>query len=300
MLSIQGPGLLPGSPLRQLLEGQIRQDASRFLRTQGRCPVLRVILVGSDPASLIYTRRKITLSKALGFTSQVDQFSAQEDPERIYNHVRELNENPAIDGILVQRPLPESYALGTMASAVDPLKDVDGFHPLNVGALALNLPGLRPCTPLGVLALLDYYQIPLRGALVCVIGRSAIVGRPLAQMLTHRDATVIIAHRQTRHLDEISRQADIVVAALGQAQAINHNHIKSGGVVIDVGIHRNAQDRIVGDVDTASVLEQHARVTPVPGGIGPLTLCFLLLNTLQAAFGRMNESGKAYRPLPTL
>ena len=249
-------------------------------------PGLAVILVGDNPASTVYVRNKDRAAAAAGLSAHTIRLPATTPEAALLAEIARLNADPAIDGILVQLPLPPQIATQRVLAAIDPAKDVDGFHPLNVGALAAGQPGLVPCTPLGVMRLLAASDVAPRGARAVVLGRSAIVGRPMAALLLAADATVTVAHSRTRDLPGECRRAEILIAAVGQAGLVRGDWIAPGATVIDVGINRGADGKLTGDVDFAAAVEVAGAITPVPGGVGPMTIACLLENTLTAALRR--------------
>ncbi len=249
-------------------------------------PGLAVILLGDDPASAIYIRNKDRAAKAVGIAAHTMLLPADTSEELLLTRIARLNADPAIDGILVQLPLPAHISQQAAIEAVDPDKDVDGFHPLNAGLLASGRPGLVPCTPLGVMKLLAEVGVPLAGARALVLGRSSIVGRPMAALLLAANATVTVAHSQTRDLAAECRRADVLVAAIGKPEMVRGDWIAPGAVLIDVGINRLPDGRLVGDVAFAEARVVAAAITPVPGGVGPMTIACLLENTVTAALRR--------------
>lgn len=274
---------LLAKPVVEKIHADIRARAAAFARSTGRRPKLAVVLVGTDPASVIYTTKKGEAALAVGMEHQSVLFPATATPEEVHAAIQNLNMDPTIDGILIQRPLPASFKEEEVLYWVSPEKDVDAFHPLNTGRLHLGLPCFAPCTPSGVMELLSHYQINPAGKLACVIGRSSIVGKPMAALLLQANATVLHCHSKTPDLPAICRQADIVVAAIGKPHAINRSHIKPGAVVIDVGINRTPEGKVVGDVHYSEVAPVSSAITPVPGGVGPMTIATLLRNTVWAA-----------------
>jgi methylenetetrahydrofolate dehydrogenase (NADP+)/methenyltetrahydrofolate cyclohydrolase len=252
-----------------------------------RPPALAVVLVGEDPASHVYVRNKVAACREVGVTSIEHRPPANIAQAELLALIDRLDRDPAIDGILVQMPLPSHMAETAVIAAIDPDKDVDGFHPVNAGRLATGLPGLVPCTPLGCLRLLEATLGDIAGAEALVIGRSFNVGRPMAALLLGRSATVTVAHSKSRDLPSLARRADIVVAAVGRAEMVRGDWLKPGATVIDVGINRVPKPgggfHLVGDVAFAEAVEVAAHITPVPGGVGPMTVACLLENTLQAA-----------------
>ena len=249
-------------------------------------PGLRVVRVGEDPASGVYVRNKDRAAAEAGFDSATIHLPETTTEADLLAEIARLNADPAVDGILVQLPLPAHIRAEAAIAAVDPRKDVDGFHPLNAGRLAAGEPGLVPCTPRGVMHLLAEAGVALRGARALVLGRSQIVGRPMAQLLLGADCTVTIAHSRTRDLPAECRRAEILVAAAGRAEMVRGDWIAPGAVVIDVGINRLADGKLVGDVAYAEAVGHAGAITPVPGGVGPMTIACLLENTLEAALAR--------------
>jgi methylenetetrahydrofolate dehydrogenase (NADP+) / methenyltetrahydrofolate cyclohydrolase len=249
-------------------------------------PGLAVVLVGENPASAMYVRNKDRAAAAAGIAARTLRLPATITEAALLDQVAQLNADPAIDGILVQLPLPPGIDPNRVVAAIDPAKDVDGFHPLNVGALAAGQPGLVPCTPLGVMRLLAAAGVAPAGARAVVLGRSAIVGRPMAALLLAADATVTVAHSRTRDLPAECRRAEILVASVGRAELVRGAWIAPGATVIDVGINRRADGRLVGDVAFAEAAAVAGAITPVPGGVGPMTIACLLENTVTAAVRR--------------
>jgi methylenetetrahydrofolate dehydrogenase (NADP+)/methenyltetrahydrofolate cyclohydrolase len=249
-------------------------------------PGLRVVRVGDDPASGVYVRNKDRAAAEAGFDSATIHLPESTTEADLLAEIARLNADPAVDGILVQLPLPAHIRAEAAIAAVDPAKDVDGFHPLNAGRLATGEPGLVPCTPRGVMHLLAESGVALRGARALVLGRSQIVGRPMAQLLLGADCTVTIAHSRTRDLPAECRRAEILVAAAGRAEMVRGDWIAPGAVVIDVGINRLPDGKLVGDVAYAEAVGHAGAITPVPGGVGPMTIACLLENTLEAALAR--------------
>ena len=249
-------------------------------------PGLRVVRVGDDPASGVYVRNKDRAAAEAGFDSATIHLPESTSEAALLAEIARLNADPAVDGILVQLPLPAHIRAEAAIAAVDPAKDVDGFHPLNAGRLAAGEPGLVPCTPRGVMHLLAESGVALRGARALVLGRSQIVGRPMAQLLLGADCTVTIAHSRTRDLPAECRRAEILVAAAGRAEMVRGDWIAPGAVVIDVGINRLPDGKLVGDVAYAEAVGHAGAITPVPGGVGPMTIACLLENTLDAALAR--------------
>jgi len=249
-------------------------------------PGLRVVRVGDDPASGVYVRNKDRAAREAGFDSATIHLAATASEAELLVTIAALNADPAVDGILVQLPLPPQIRPEAAIAAVDPAKDVDGFHPLNAGRLAAGRPGLVPCTPRGVMRILAEAGVGLRGARAVVLGRSQIVGRPMAQLLLAADCTVTIAHSRSRDLPAECRRAEVLVAAVGRPELVRGDWIAPGAVVVDVGINRLADGRLVGDVAFAEAAAVAGAITPVPGGVGPMTIACLLENTLEAALAR--------------
>jgi methylenetetrahydrofolate dehydrogenase (NADP+) / methenyltetrahydrofolate cyclohydrolase len=249
-------------------------------------PGLAVVLVGEDPASAVYVRSKDRAAQEAGIRAQTVRLPADTAETHLLAEIGRLNADREVDGILVQLPLPAHINTDSVIAAIDPAKDVDGFHPVNVGALANGHPSLVPCTPAGVMKLLRYAGVNLKGARALVLGRSAIVGRPMAHLLLAADATVTVAHRGTRDLPAECRRAEVLVAATGRPEMVRGEWIGEGAVIIDVGINRLADGRLVGDVNFTECRERAAAITPVPGGVGPMTIACLLENTVSAAIRR--------------
>jgi methylenetetrahydrofolate dehydrogenase (NADP+)/methenyltetrahydrofolate cyclohydrolase len=249
-------------------------------------PGLVVVLVGDDPASAVYVRNKDRAAQQAGLRAQTIRMPAETTKAELLATIERLNRDPNVDGILVQLPLPPGIASRAIIEAIDPAKDVDGFHPINVGLLQNGQATLIPCTPSGVMKLLAAAEIPLRGARAVVLGRSAIVGKPMAALLLAADATVTIVHSRTRDIAAECRRADVLVAAVGQPEMVRADWINPGAAVIDVGINRLADGRLVGDCDYAGCAAVAGAITPVPGGVGPMTIACLLENTVNAAVVR--------------
>ncbi len=279
--------IIDGKAFAAGLRARIGQEVARLRAGHGLVPGLAVVLVGDDPASQVYVRNKGVQTREAGMHSEEHRLPVETTAAELLALIARLNADPAIHGILVQLPLPAHIDAGPVLEAVDPAKDVDGFHRDNVGRLAIGAPGMVPCTPLGCLMLLRDRLGSLAGREAVVIGRSNIVGKPMAALLLRDDCTVTIAHSRTRDLAEVARRAEILVAAVGRPGFVTADWVRPGAVVIDVGINRVAQpggkDRLVGDVDFAGVAEVAGAITPVPGGVGPMTIACLLANTLTAA-----------------
>lgn len=256
------------------------------LKRAGVVPGLAVVIVGDDPASRVYVRNKALACEAIGMHSEVHAMSADTSQAHLIGFVNGLNADPDIDGILVQLPLPKHIDGRAVIEGIAPAKDVDGFHYRNVGGLVVGGEGFYPCTPSGVMHMLEHERVPVEGAHAVVVGRSTIVGKPMALLLLNSGATVTICHSKTRDLAAMTRQADILVAAVGKPRMITADMVKPGAVVIDVGINRLRDGTLAGDVDFDGVRHVAARITPVPGGVGPMTIAMLLANTVKAAEGR--------------
>jgi methylenetetrahydrofolate dehydrogenase (NADP+)/methenyltetrahydrofolate cyclohydrolase len=283
--------IIDGRAFAERLRGQVAEAVPAFVEAVGRAPGLAVVLVGDDPASHVYVRSKGKATAAAGMASFEHRLPDTASEEELIALVEQLNADDAIDGILVQLPLPPGVDDKAVIAAIDPAKDVDGFHVANAGRLAVGEEGLVPCTPLGCLMLLRDRLGDLSGLDAVVVGRSNIVGKPMAQLLLQENCTVTIAHSRTRDLPDVVRRADIVVAAVGRPEMIRADWLKPGATVIDVGINRvsgveEGKTRLVGDVDFESAREVAGAITPVPGGVGPMTIAVLLRNTLVAAHAR--------------
>lgn len=275
--------ILDGKAVAATVRADVRRKVERFQQLVGRAPGLTVILVGDDPPSQIYVRNKERASQEVGMRGVVHRLPASTTESELLELVERLNRDESVDGILVQLPLPKPLPEQRIVDAISPAKDVDGLSPLNAGLLALGRPGLVSCTPRGCLRLLDEIKFDLVGKRAVVVGRSNMVGKPLAQLLMLRHATVTLAHSRTRDLAEVCRVADVLIGAVGHAGLLRGDCIKQGAVVIDVGTTRGADGKLHGDVVFAEALEKASFVTPVPGGVGPMTIACLLENTLDAA-----------------
>lgn len=275
----------------QLIDGnalarQIRADVSgrtAALKARGIQPTLAIVLVGDDPASQVYVKHKVNDSSETGLVANLERYPADMAEADLLARIHALNDDPAVHGILVQLPLPKHMDSHKVIEAISPAKDVDGFHVASAGALMVGQPGFWPCTPHGCMKMLESIGYDLRGKHAVVIGRSNIVGKPMAMMLLAQNATVTICHSATADLGAMTRQADVVVAAVGKANLLTAGMVKPGAVVIDVGMNRNAEGKLCGDVDFAGVKDVAGWITPVPGGVGPMTRAMLLANTLEAA-----------------
>jgi methylenetetrahydrofolate dehydrogenase (NADP+)/methenyltetrahydrofolate cyclohydrolase len=284
--------IIDGKAFAETLRARVAEVAVGFLEKANRKAGLAVVLVGEDPASQVYVRNKGKQTVACGMESFEHKLTADTSEADLLAVVEQLNDDPAVDGILVQLPLPAHIDEAKVIAAINPDKDVDGFHVVNVGRLATGLPGFVPCTPLGCVMLLKDKLGSLSGLDAVVIGRSNIVGKPMAQLLLAESCTVTVAHSRTKDLPEVVRRADIVVAAVGRPEMVKGDWLKPGATVIDVGINRvpgveEGKTRLVGDVDFASAAEVAGAITPVPGGVGPMTIAVLLRNTIVAAHRNM-------------
>jgi len=297
--------LLDGSIVAERIKLDVKAEIE-ILSREGITPCLAAIRVGDDPASAVYVRNKIRASEEVGIRSEHHALPATTTTQELLALINSLNSRDDVDGILAQLPMPSGIDESLIIEAIDPAKDVDGFHPINIGRLAMGRPALVPCTPAGIIELLNYYEIELKGVNACVVGRSQIVGRPMAQLLLQRDATVTICHSRTKNLPAVTSAAELLIVAIGRAGMIRRDYIKPGATVIDVGMNRvtdpaeivtlfgeGAQKRLdvlakrgstlVGDVNPAEAGEVAGRLTPVPGGVGLLTVAMLMKNTLKAA-----------------
>jgi methylenetetrahydrofolate dehydrogenase (NADP+) / methenyltetrahydrofolate cyclohydrolase len=281
------PTVLDGKLLAATLQGEIAQEVARFTQATGRKPGLAAVLVGDNPASQVYVRNKRKACDKVGMENWLYELPGTASQVDLLPLIDRLNRDPAVSGILVQLPLPPQIDEAAIIQAVAPLKDVDGFGPVNLGLLAAGHPRFLPCTPFGIQQLLVRNNVELDGKHVVIVGRSNIVGKPLALILMQKgpggNATVTVCHSRTRDIAALTRQADIVVVAIGQAEFLKRDMVRPGVVVVDVGINRLANGKLVGDVDFAGVGAVASAISPVPGGVGPMTVAMLLHNTLQAA-----------------
>ena len=274
--------LIDGIALSQQLREQVAAR-TQALRQRGVQPGLAVILVGDNPASQVYVRNKVKACEEAGFHSDLERYDASLSQPALLEHIARLNLDERIHGILVQLPLPDHIDAQRVIEAISPEKDVDGFHIASAGALMTGLPGFWPCTPYGCLKMLDSIGYDLKGKHAVVIGRSNIVGKPMALMLLQRNATVTVCHSGTQNLAHFTRQADVIVAAVGRRNVLTADMVKPGVVVLDVGMNRNDEGKLCGDVDFEGVRQVASYITPVPGGVGPMTITMLLINTLESA-----------------
>lgn len=278
---------LDGKVLAQKVRDEVRADVARFVSEFGRPPGLDVVLVGDDQASVVYTRNKEKASNEVGMRGRLHRLPAETTEAELLGRVHDLCTDDTVDGILVQLPLPKHIREDRVIDAIVPAKDVDGFHPINAGLLSAGKPSLVPCTPTGCMRLITESGVKLDGARAVVVGRSNIVGKPMAMLLLAANATVTIAHSKTHDLPGVCREADVLVVAVGRKRMVTGDWVKPGAVVIDVGINRDENGKLCGDVDTESAAERASFITPVPGGVGPMTIACLLQNTVRAARARM-------------
>lgn len=279
--------IIDGKAIAAQIKEEVKAGVAELAK-QGITVTLAVIQVGEDPASCVYVRNKKRTCTELGIRSLAYEIPEQTSEEELLSLVEELNGREDVDGILVQLPLPAHISEKKVIAAIDPKKDVDGFHPYNVGALSTGEKGFLPGTPAGIIQLLKRSGIDIDGKECVVIGRSNIVGKPMAQLLLKENGTVTIAHSHTKNLPEVTRRADILIVAIGQRQMITKEFVKAGAVVIDVGMHRDENNKLCGDVDYADVFETAGAITPVPGGVGPMTIAMLMHNCLESVRLRLS------------
>lgn len=277
-----GARIIDGKAIAKAVEQRLVTQVAELKRTRGRGPHLAVVLVGDDPGSQVYVKRKSEAAERLGIEGKTHRLPTGTTQAELGDLLRRLADDDLVDGILLQLPLPTHLDADPLLRLIPPEKDVDSFHPQNVGAIATGQGALRPCTPQGVLEILDHEKIPLEGADVCIVNHSNIVGKPLALLLINRNATVEVCHQYTRDLASHTKRADILITATGVAGLIGREHVKAGAVVIDVGIARAADGSIRGDVRFEEVKEVAQAITPVPGGVGPLTVAMLMQNVVAA------------------
>ena len=278
--------ILDGKALSDTIKIELKKQ-SDVLGLSGITPGLAVILVGDDAASQTYVKMKEKACDVAGIYSIIHKMPSTISQEKILETIAMINNNPNIDGVLVQLPLPKHIDTTKIIEAIDPKKDVDGFHPFNVGRLVSGLNGFVPCTPLGVMRLLSHYSIDVKGLDACVVGASNIVGKPMMNLLLNAGATVDICHIFTKDLKEHTKKADLVIVGVGKQSLITEDMVKEGAIVVDIGINKTAEGRIVGDVDYEGVAPKCSYITPVPGGVGPMTIAMLLENTIKAAHNRL-------------
>ncbi|MFA5285241.1 MAG: bifunctional methylenetetrahydrofolate dehydrogenase/methenyltetrahydrofolate cyclohydrolase FolD [Smithellaceae bacterium] len=275
--------IIDGSKIAQDIRSEVREETSVLKEKTGIVPGLAVVLVGEDPASQIYVGRKANACAEVGFLSREYRLPADTSEAKLLGLINDLNHDRLIHGILVQLPLPKHIATDKIIAAIDPHKDVDGFHPVNVGGLVTGSPLFVPCTPRGIMELIDRTGIVLAGKDAVVVGRSNIVGKPMALLLLAQNATVTMCHSKTKDLPKVTARADVLIAAVGRARMITADMVKEGAVVIDVGVNRLDNGKLVGDVAFDEVAARASCITPVPGGVGPMTIAMLMKNTLEAA-----------------
>lgn len=272
--------IIDGKKISQQIKDELKEEVAA-LKEQGKTFTLAVIQVGSDPASSVYVGNKKKACAYIGIESRAYELPEETTEEELLQLVQELNEDEAVGGILVQLPLPEHIDEDKVLLAISPNKDVDGFHPENVGNLSIGRPGFVSCTPAGVIQLLKRSGIEIEGKECVVLGRSNIVGKPMAMLLLRENGTVTVCHSRTKNLKEITKRADILVVAIGKPKFVDAGYVKEGAVVIDVGIHRNEDNKLCGDVDFDSVAPHTSAITPVPGGVGPMTIAMLMHNCVK-------------------
>ena len=275
--------IIDGKVVSSAIRNDLSEEISQFKSEYNVTPGLAVIIVGDNPASLVYVRNKKKACEQVGINSYEIALPGDVSEEELLARIEILNADPSVHGILVQLPLPEHINEETVINAIDPKKDVDAFHPSNVGKIMIGNYTFLPCTPAGVIDLLDYYNIDISGKKCVIIGRSNIVGKPMAHLLLERNGTVTVCHSRTVDLAEETKKADILVVAIGKPEFVTADMVKPGAVVIDVGINRGADGKLLGDVEFSGVSEVASYITPVPGGVGPMTITTLLKNTLNAA-----------------
>lgn len=275
--------IIDGKALAAKKQAALQEKVERLKAESGLVPGLVVILVGDDPASQVYVRNKERFAKRVGFLSETVRLSESISEEELIQVIEKYNKDERFHGILVQLPLPKHINDKRVILAIDPKKDVDGFHPMNTGHLWSGRPVMVPCTPAGIMELLREYEVALEGKTAVIIGRSNIVGKPMAQLLLEKNATVTLAHSRTRDLAKVTKQADILIVAIGQGHFVTADFVKEGAVVIDVGMNRDVDGRLIGDVDFEEVEPIASLITPVPGGVGPMTITMLMEQTYQSA-----------------
>ena len=273
--------VIDGKKISQEIKDELREKVAS-LKNEGREAALAVILVGNDPASTVYVGNKKKACEYIGIRSQSYELAEETSEEELLELIEKLNQDDSVNGILVQLPLPKHICEDKIIRAISPQKDVDGFHPQNVGKLVIGEEGFVPCTPAGIILMLKRSGIEIEGKNCVVVGRSNIVGKPMALLMLRENATVTVAHSRTQNLKEICRQADILIVAIGKPRFITAEYIKEGAVVVDVGIHRDENNKLCGDVKYDEVAEHTSAITPVPGGVGPMTIAMLMKNTVMA------------------
>ena len=280
--------IIDGKALAQSVRTSLKEKVEQF-KLSSRAPSLTVILVGDNPASQVCVRNKIKACSDVGITSKLEKLPAETSEAELLALLEQLNADDSVDGILVQLPLPRHINEQKVIETIRADKDVDGFHVANVGSVVTGIGGFRSCTPYGVIKMLESVDYPLTGAHALVIGRSNIVGKPMAIMLLEKNATVTVAHSKTKNLKELALQADVIVAAVGKEKVVTADMVKPGAAVIDVGMNRNAEGKLCGDVDTEEVAKVAGYISPVPGGVGPMTIAMLLSNTVEAYERRLQK-----------
>ncbi|MFR1449907.1 MAG: bifunctional methylenetetrahydrofolate dehydrogenase/methenyltetrahydrofolate cyclohydrolase FolD [Beduini sp.] len=280
--------IIDGKTISQNIKTHIKEEVDSLKQHQKRVPQLAVILVGNNPASLTYIKNKEKACAYVGFDSLKINLDEHTSEQELLDYVERLNHDDKVDGILVQLPLPSHIDENKIINAINPLKDVDGFHPVNISNLFLGNKTLLPCTPYGMMVMLQSIGYDLEGKEVVVVGRSNIVGKPVALLALQKHATVTIAHSRTRNLKELTKRADVLIAAIGQPKFFDESYIKEGAIVLDVGMNRDENNKLCGDVDFESCQDKALAITPVPGGVGPMTIAMLLTNTLEA-YKQRNE-----------
>lgn len=279
--------LIDGKELAQNIRANLKEEVD-VLKSKGINPKLAVIMVGDDKASAVYVRNKSKACNELGIEYEEFLLKSDTTMDELLNLIDKLNKDINIDGILLQSPIPKHLDINEAFRKIEPKKDVDGFNPVNVGKLSLNQDCFVSCTPYGIIKMLETYNVPLEGAHAVIIGRSNIVGKPLLQCLLNKNATVTICHSKTKNLEEVTKQADILIAAIGKPEFVTANMVKEGACVIDVGINRTEEGKLVGDVKFDQVSKKASCITPVPGGVGPMTIAMLMANVVKAAHYREN------------
>ena len=281
--------IINGKEISAKIKDQLKQEVDKIRESYPRLPKLAVVLVGDNQASQTYVRNKERACNYIGIESLMLKHDSSFSEKELLEEIMTLNNDGTVDGILIQLPLPNHIKEAKVLEAIAPEKDVDGFHPINVAKLVLGQHSLVPCTPKGMMVLLEEIGYDLTGKEVVIVGRSNIVGKPVAMLSLHQNATVTIAHSKTKNLKEVCKRADVLIAAIGKAKFINHEYIKPGAVVLDVGINRDENNKLCGDVDFDDVKDIVHGITPVPGGIGPMTITMLMKNTIEAFYQRNGE-----------
>lgn len=277
--------IINGKELAGTIRTELKQEVEN-IKKKGVQPKLAVIMVGEDKASAVYVRNKSKACNEVGVEYEEFLLPTETTMDKLLGLIETLNQDTNIDGILLQSPIPKHLDIDEAFRAIDPKKDVDGFHPVNVGKLSLNQDCFVSCTPFGIIKMLETYHVPIEGKHAVIIGRSNIVGKPLIQCLLNKNATVTICHSKTQNLEEVTKQADILIAAIGKPEFVKANMVKEGATVIDVGINRTEDGKLVGDVNFEEVSKKASHITPVPGGVGPMTVAMLMTNVVKAAKNR--------------